>query len=441
MAFYDFENEAKIFAGVHNQFRFAVTAIAGTERRAQRTRFAFNTRYLADVPDRRFELTSEEVLALNPNTGTLPVFRTRLDADITLGVYRRHPVLIRDSAAGGNPWRLSFVRLFDMANDSGLFEEPKDLDASSFDGWSYDGTAEHLPLYEAKMLGHFDHRFSTYRDATQKQLNKGTLPRLSDEQHDDPKTEPLARYWIAQTEVNDALNGKWEEGWMLGWRDITKADQMRTFIPSVLPRSAVGHVFPLAFPASPAHGPLLHAIWSTMAFDYVARQKISGTHMTYSVVEQIACPSPHAFAQPADWQAGRTLTEWFIPYVLELSYTSWRLRPYAREMGDDGPPFRWDPDRRALLQAELDAAMLHVYGLTRLEAEHVLDSFRVVRKYEERDHGEYRTRRLVLEAYDRMAIATSRNGSGWTSVAGLPAGRGPRHPHDSHLASPERVRQ
>ena len=100
-------------------------------------------------------------------------------------------------------------------------------------------------------------------------------------------------------------------------------------------------------------------------------------------------------------------------------------------MGDDGPPFRWDPDRRALLQAELDAAMLLIYGLTRREAEHVLDSFLVVRKYEERDHGEYRTRRLVLEAYDRMAAATSRSGSGWTSIAGLPAGRGPRHAGDS----------
>ena len=102
-------------------------------------------------------------------------------------------------------------------------------------------------------------------------------------------------------------------------------------------------------------------------------------------------------------------------------------------MGDDGPPFRWDPDRRALLQAELDAAMLHVYGLTRAEAEHVLDSFPVVRKYEERDHGEYRTRRLVLDAYDRMTAATARGGSGWTPLAEPPAGKRsqarPRQPH------------
>jgi hypothetical protein len=165
-----------------------------------------------------------------------------------------------------------------------------------------------------------------------------------------------------------------------------------------------------------------------MAFDYVARQKLSGVHMKYFTAKQIACPTPDTFSQPSAWRADRTLAEWVTPYVLELSYTSWRLQPYAQEMGDGGPPFRWDPERRSLLRADLDAAMLHVYGLTRGDAEHVLDSFFLIRKYEERDHGEYRTRRLVLDAYDRMSAARTRGGSGWASLAGPPAGQGPRHP-------------
>jgi hypothetical protein len=106
-------------------------------------------------------------------------------------------------------------------------------------------------------------------------------------------------------------------------------------------------------------------------------------------------------------------------------------------MKDNGPPFRWDPERRALLRADLDAAMLHVYGVTREEAEHVLDSFPVVRKYEERDLGEYRTRRLVLDAFDRMTAATAGGGRDWTPLAAIPAGRGPRHtaPKFPHLRS------
>ncbi|MGD9525255.1 MAG: DNA methyltransferase [Dehalococcoidia bacterium] len=429
LAFYDFENEAKIFTGVDHRVRFAVTVMSGIERIALQTRFAFLTRHLADVPERRFELASDEVMTMNPNTGTLPMFRARRDADITLAIYRRHAVLIRDGAVDGNPWRLSFGTMFHMANDSGRFHQPEDLADAEFDGWSHQrGEHEYLPLYEAKMLGHFDHRFSTYRDATQAQLNVGALPRPTAAQHDDPHMEPLARYWIARSAVETELADRWDRDWLLGWRDIARASDMRTFVPSVLPTSAVGDPFLLAFPKEPAHGPLLHATWSSLPFDYVARQKLSGTHMKYFTVKQLACPTPDTFAQPAPWQPGLTLAQWVRSYVLELSYTSWRLQPYAQEMGDAGPPFRWHPERRAQLRADLDAAFLHVYGLTRPEAEHVLDSFFVVRKYEERDHGEYRTRRLVLDAYDRMAAAVARGGSGWTPLADASAGRGPRHP-------------
>jgi hypothetical protein len=428
-AFYDFENEAKIFQ-IHNQLRFAVTVLSGSNRPVSRTRFAFYTRYITDVPSRRFELAADEVLMLNPNTGTLPMFRARLDANITLGMYRRHPILIRDDDPDGNPWELSFSQgLFNMASDSHLFHPSEYFSDDEFNGWSYHhDSKEYVPLYEAKLLSHFDHRFATYRGATQAQLNKGTLPRLPDAEHDDPTVEPLARYWVNRREVTDRLKERWDRDWLLGWRDIARASDSRTFVPSVLPKSAVGHKFPLALPREPARGGQLHAVWSSMVFDYVARQKLSGAGMTYFIVKQLACPSPGVFTQPVAWQPGFTLADWVRPYIIELSYTSWRLEPYAQELGDDGPPFRWDNERRALLWADLDAAFLHVYGLTHKEAEHVLDSFFVVRKYEERDHGEYRTKRLVLEAYDRMAGAIAKGGKGWQSLADVPAGSGPRHP-------------
>lgn len=157
-------------------------------------------------------------------------------------------------------------------------------------------------------------------------------------------------------------------------------------VPSVLPRSAVGHVFPLALPTEPAHVPLLQAVWSSLAFDYVARQKLSGTHMTFGVLKQIACPTPTTFDAAPPW-ADVPLRDVVLPRVLELAYTSHRIAPYARDLGDHRPPFRWIPERRVQLRTELDAAMMHVYGLTREEWQHVLDSFAVVRKCEERDLG------------------------------------------------------
>lgn len=429
-AFYDFENEAKIFRDVDHRVRFAVTVMTGTNRAVQRTKFAFLNRHISDVPEKQFQLAAKEVLALNPNTGTLPMFRSRKDADITLGIYSRHPILISDDDPDGNPWGLSFSQgLFNMASDSGLFNTADDLTDAKFNGWSYKrGNKEYVPLYEAKLLSHFDHRFSTYKSATQAQLNVGALPRFTDEQHDDPDLEPLARYWVERSEVDGKLVDRWDRQWLLGWRDIARASDSRTFVPSVFPNSAVGNKFPVSFPVDATVAQNLHGVWSTMAFDYVARQKLSGTGMTYFIVKQLACPAPEQFNNPAPWCRREHLAVWLKPYVLELSYTSHRLTPYAEDLGDAGSPFRWDPERRALLRADLDAGFLHVYGLKRDEAVHVLDSFPVVRKYEERDYGEFRTKRLVLEAYDRMAEAMANGGKGWKPLADPPAGHGARHP-------------
>jgi hypothetical protein len=111
-----------------------------------------------------------------------------------------------------------------------------------------------------------------------------------------------------------------------------------------------------------------------------------------------------------------------------LTYTAWDLAEYAASVGDQKPPFRWTDQRRAFIRAELDAAMFHLYGMDHDEVQFVLDDFPGLRRNEERDFGEYRTKRLVLEAYDRMAGAIANGGKGWRPLADPPAGHGPRHP-------------
>jgi len=434
-AFYDFENEARIFAGVHNQFRFAVSSMTGGKQ-SDEVRLAFYTRYVPDVPSRRFSLAAEEVLLLNPNTGTLPVFRTRRDAEITLSAFRRHPVLIRDGSA--NPWGLRFSKLFDMATASSSFQTAQDLKQSGaiFDGWAWTrGDHRWVPLYEAKMLSHWNSRHATYDGATQAQLNKGTLPRLREEDLDDPEIEPLARYWVTESEAFAAVPASWERDWLYGWREITNASNERTFIPSALPFSAVGARFCIAFAAHPPSAPLLQAVWSSFFFDYLARQKLSGAGMSFFILKQLACPEPAAFEAVPTW-GDTALAEFVRARVLELAYTCHRMAAYAVDVmegvpgeTDPGPPFRWLPERREQLRAELDAAMLHLYGLDRDDAEHVLDSFFVVRKYEERDHGEFRTKRLVLAAYDAMTTAAV-TGMPYSSPLDPPPGEGPRHPRE-----------
>jgi hypothetical protein len=434
-AFYDFANHKRgLFPGLKGQSWFSLTAISGGEP-VDRVFVAFNLAGADEALVQRFALKPSEIAMVNPNSGTLPVFRTRRDAEITLASYRRHPVLIRDG--GRNPWSLRFGTLFHMANDSGLFRTAADLQelGAEFDGWSWDrGLDRWLPLYEAKMLAHFQHRHGSYENYD---LRDGTgvraLPSPSAAQLDDPMYEVRPRYWVDEKAIKAALPAKWDRAWLFGFRDVSNVTNLRTFVPSVLPLAAVGHKFPLVFLSDPQFAPLLHAVWSSLVFDYIVRQKLSGTSMTYMTVRQLACPAPEAFDEVPAW-SDRPLKGFVRARTLELTYTSHPLAPYAVDVlegmpgeTDPGPPFRWLPERRDQLRAELEAAILHLYGLTRDDVEHVLDSFPVVSRYEERDFGEFRTRRLVLAAYDAMTAAAE-TGVPFVSPLDPPPGEGPRHP-------------
>ncbi|WP_040786090.1 Eco57I restriction-modification methylase domain-containing protein [Nocardia pneumoniae] len=431
--FFDFENEAKIFPDVHNQFRFAVLVATGGTVVPQAS-FAFSVRHIHELSSRRFDVTPSEILQVNPNSGTSPIFRTRRDAEITIAIHSRLPILWRESEKGGNHWMVMPAQgLFNMASDSNLFHSESVLRQQ---GWKVDGSSfirgsdRMLPLYEAKMTHYYDHRFSTYEGATQAQLNKGTLPRLTPAQHDDPLETPWPRHWVADADVTQALlqlsqrlGQQWNHDWLLGWRDTARSVDERTMIVSVIPRAAVGHKFLLALPGkgSPA---CLQANLSTLVLDYCVRQKHAGASLSYQTVKQLPVLTPSMYEATVPWQAeaDTTLERWITARVLELSYTAWDLQSYARDLGDTGSPFRWAEERRAQLRAELDAAYMHLYGLNRSDTEHVIDSFFVLRKNEERNYGEFRTRRLVLAAYDAMAEGQ------FVSPLDPAPGQGHRHP-------------
>ena len=202
----------------------------------------------------------------------------------------------------------------------------------------------------------------------------------------------------------------WNRGWLLGWRDITNATNERTVIAGVVPRVGCGHKLLLMFPnvEDVQVTACLLADQNSLVHDYVARQKIGGTDLSYHVKKQITNLPPDAYT-PAD-------LDFIVPRVLELTYTAEELRPWAEDLGYTGDPFPWNPDRRRQLRAELDAWYARLYGLTRDELRYILDpadiegedypseTFRVLKKKEMKTFGEYLTRRLVLEAWDRLCV-------------------------------------
>lgn len=236
-----------------------------------------------------------------------------------------------------------------------------------------------------------------------------------------PGTQRLALEWL------DAWMDRRSPRWLMGWRDICRSTDRRTLISSVIPRVAVGDKFLLFFAPQPAHlMAALLANFDSLVCDFAARQKVGGTALKYFTMKQFPVLPPERYT-PAD-------LAYIVPRVLELTHTAHDMQAWADDLlaampsadprppeqhGTPLPPFPWHPERRAQLRAELDAYYARLYGLTRDELRYILDpadvmgadypseTFRVLKNNEMREFGEYRTQRLVLEAWDRLVNLSS----------------------------------
>ena len=483
---YDFENREAIFPGVHRSYKFSLLTLRGMGNRewgmgnreggsapapyslspdpnsplpdpSPPAEFVFFALRVADLndPERRFTLTAEEIALLNPNTRTCPIFRSKRDAELTKAIYRRVPVLIREGDPDGNPWGISFLRMFDMSSDSHLFRTRAGLEKAGYQlvGNRFEQdtsrkppghpqlTPDHyLPLYEAKMLHHFDHRWATYEG--------GDTRDVAANERDDPAFVIFPRYWVSMGEVNRRVGHSWKSNWLLGWRKIARSTDIRTFISSIFPVSGYSDSGILGFPtvASSELGLCLLGNLASMVLDYVVRQKLGGTNMAHFISQQLPIIKPSDYLLvDLPLSESHKLRDWILRRGLELTYTAYDLGSFAEDCGYHGPPFRWDEDRRFLIRCELDAAYFHLYGIERDDVDYIMDTFPIVRRKDEAAHGEYRTKRVILEIYDEMAERIRnyelgiRNEEGYRTRLEPPPGD-PRaaHPWDEAWLGPER---
>jgi hypothetical protein len=196
VALYGFENEEFIFPAIHHAMKFCLVIIGGAESGINAAEFVHSARQVSYLYDeaRRFSLTPDEFRLINPNTGTCPIFRSQWDAELTKKLYRAAPVLIEEGKGedvpDANPWGIKFSTMFHMSNDSDLFRDTPSTAAES----------PSLPLYEAKMVHQFDHRWATYVDAPDKPDGLDTAD-LSDAQRADPDCTVRPRYWVDEAQV------------------------------------------------------------------------------------------------------------------------------------------------------------------------------------------------------------------------------------------------
>ena len=426
---YDFENRKKIFPSVHSGMKFCLLTLTGTHMSTPKATFSFFALDVLDLDntERQFTLNSQDFSLLNPNTKTCAIFRTARDAEITKAIYGRLPVLMDESNPEGNPWSASLQTMFHMANDSGLFRNRDWLESEGYilegnrfvlqdgDGACNDGRHAdcYVPLYEGKMISMFDHRAADVVQSETAVHRRNQPSYLNSMERGDPCRLPLPASWVAQHRVDEHLQHELGCCWILGYPKVTSPTNARTMSATALPLSAIADSV-LTVRSRDQH--LLYASLNSFALDYVTRQKIGGMNLNFFIVRQLAVPTPSSIGPSSKFLNTR---------ILELTHCAWDMARFANELGYNGPPFRWDEERRSQIRTEIDALMFHLYGVNRGDADYIMDTFAIVKRQDEDAHGEFRTKRLILDRYDAMTAA-------FEATHGTPEGtpNGPNPPLD-----------
>lgn len=423
------------FPDVDSRFKFCAIIFGRSERQfdAADCGFFLRTTTEAGLAAATFPLTPADFVAVNPNTGTAPVFRTPRDADLTTAIYARLPVLVdRRFDPPRRPWPVRYLRMFDMTNDSNLFHTSAELEA---EGWYpvaggrwRRGEAEAVPLYEGKMVQAFDHRAASVI------VNPENLKRPAQPvdaglgQHQRADWLPNPQFYVDRKEVDKQLASEWN----IAFKAVTAPTNMRTMIAGLLPVSGVGNSMGMIV-TDANDRPLIYANLNAFVLDFIARQKVQGQNLNWFIVEQLPVIPPSAYDRAF---GARTAREIVAREVLHLTYTAHDMMPFARDMfrafpeleaawqshavGQAAPagrhsavpgtasavpgPHAWDDADRRQRRARLDALYFHLYGLDHDDAAYILSTFPIVRRQDEATFGgRFVTRDLILAQMAALA--------------------------------------
>ena len=519
----DFENRKKLFP-IHRQTRFSVLSLGLNLKSEFDFAFHLTSTNMLEEKDRVISMSFKQIQQFNPNTKTIPIIRSKMDAKILAKVYANYGVLVKEQLdnynENNNPWGITFRQgLYNTTNDSSIFKKHVELLNMNFErdgtNWKHDDGETYVPLYEGKFVNLYDHRWGTFCD----NIDSEKIRSVSFFEKSNPMYEPEPRYWVPQYDLclNVALIPKqikikyqekelnecfllliqWVLGkalfensdissvtelgnvcekylkmvfgsewlpnlfgndfprwlqkrkrsalhyykdnyiseedllfikeeqnseefwrllvernqprWLMVWRDITNSVDKRTVVGCIVPKYGVGNELSIWFPnptINPCKIACLVSMLSSIVFDFFARCKVGGTHLSNFIAKQLPIIPPEKFSKQE--------IEYIVPRVLELTYTTHTMQKWAEDLSYYGKPFEFNLKRRAIIQSELDAFFAVKFNLTREDLLYILDpanikgdnypseTFTVLKNSEMKEFGEYRTQRLVVEAYDKL---------------------------------------
>ena len=386
---YDFQNKYKFFP-ITGNIRFSLMTLG----ESQQPDYVFMARSMKDIEDsrRHVPLVENDISLMNPNSLTIPMIRTHRDLEICRKLYQNVPVFIRAEGRKTiiNSWKADCGRFYHMSDDSHLFHE------DHFDNA--------VPLYEGKIIEQYDDRFATFEKNDKGDLKERDV--LDGEKTSTYSITP--QYWVNPDEVKKKWKVKnYLRPWVLVYRDIASSSNSRTLVSTVMTTSyPTGNTLNMVMPkdADERLAACLLANLNALITDYCIKMKSPGSHVNNYLLFQIPILPPDTYSEQ------------------EIEFIASRVAKLTRNHDTinkvwltDYPEYPFGTAKSRLeIRAQLDALYAKKYGLTRDELDFVLDpseaespdypseTFPVLKREELTLYGEFRTRRLVLEAFDKL---------------------------------------
>ena len=362
----DYENRKGLFPDVHRMYRFCLFVTVGKHGRNQYKFYQTEPSQVGEF----VKITLEDIEAINPNTKTCPSFRNQQDYLLAQKIYKKWGVLQNETYPEKNIWDIRIRTPFNMSNDSAIFKPYNE---------------ELLPLYEAKYIYNYTHRYCTWNGDTTKSTVKVQL--------EDLNFTVTTQYYIDSQIVHSRFKNA---NWCLVFRDITNATNERTMVASIIPNYSCGNTLSIIETIDLVHALFLLATLNSLTFDFFSRQTVGGTHFNHWILKQMPVVDYN--------KVSNELLKIIQEKVFQLIFTANDLKAMADEFGyTGGNPFIWNDKERFQLQCELDAIYAHLYGLEKEEMDYILETFPIVKRKDITKYGSYRTKETILQLYDEFA--------------------------------------
>ena len=393
-----FENKG-IFEAIDDRYRFAILTFEYGGRTSE-LRGIFNQRdmnVVYRIEEQAASIPRDVLVSYSPEGGIFPSVTSQIEVSILKKVVNQPPldVDIKDA------WSVDMLtkEFVESTDKDRLQTSPEDADYPVYGGknihqFEHDNThTESLdgPKYWSRGM-HDPPNSAQYR-VREKKFNRGQLKRSIYDAFGGPETGQSQVQFVDELLKEHRGHGLDEEDVLLdcteyriGIRDVSRSRDERTIIATVLPKEVIClHTIntfkPFAIECeeehlseSPLRSPYVRrftdhelfaatGLLNTIAFDFLMRTKVE-THIVKRELLESQMPR---LTEGDDW----------FHYIVERAA---RLNCYGEEFAEmrerlGGIEPATDRRKRRELQAEIDAAAFHAYGLERQDVEFVLDDF------------------------------------------------------------------